>query len=323
MRTLIFNILLTSLFSMAHAEESVLFNIEQLTFPQNGFEKAGEAYFSPDGQKISFQGVPKGDRDYQIYTLDLGTKELIKISQNAGSCTCSYFRPDGEKIIFAASPEKASQAAPGTYKWDLTPFMNIYEANIDGTDPKALTQGAAYHAECAYSPDGTQIVYASNEDGCMNIYVMNSDGSSVKQLTHTENCYNGGPFFSPDGTKIIFRADRQVPHYLQVYMMDADGGNLTQLTNDGAINWAPFWHPTGKAIVYTTSLHGHHNYQVYFLNIETKKQYRVTYSSTFDGLPTFNQQGTKLLWTSKRGDDKTSQVFIADFNVPTDWLENN
>lgn len=319
---IIFNVLFLYMFGTAYSEELTLFNIEQLTSPEMGFEKAGEAYFSPDDQKIIFQGVPKGEENYQIYTMDLNSKKIIKISQGAGACTCSYFRPDGEKIIFAASPEQSQKAEAGRYKWDFTPFMNIYEANVDGTEAVALTHGPAYHAECAYSPDGSHIVYASNEDGSMNIYVMKSDGSDVRQLTETNYCYNGGPFFSPDGTKIVFRADREIPDLLQIYMMDIDGKNLVQLTNNYDVNWAPFWHPSGKAIVYTTSLHGHHNYQIYLLNIETGEQHRVTYYPTFNGLSTLNDDGTKLLWTSKRGKDNTSQVFIADFCMPKEWIEN-
>ena len=322
MQTLIFNILFSCLFIMAYSEESTLFNIEQMTSPNRGFEKAGEAYFSPDSQKIIFQGVPQGEGSYQIYTIDLNTKEMVKISQNAGSCTCSFFRPDGKKIIFAASPQKTHSAPAGKYKWELTPFMNIYEANIDGSEAIALTQGAAYHAECAYSPDGSHIVYASNETGSMNIYVMKSDGTEVKQLTHTSHCYNGGPFFSPDGNKIVFRADRETPDLLQIYTMGCDGENLQQLTDNQAVNWAPFWHPSGKGIIYTTSLHGHHNYQIYLLNIETREPHRMTYSPTFDGLPTFNLEGTKFLWTSKRGKDNTPQVFIADICIPQEWLKN-
>ena len=323
MRKFFFTVSLLFSIGVLYAEESTLFKIEQLTSPELGFEKAGEAYFSPDSQMIIFQGVPTGEDNYQIFTLDLVSKEFLRITKDAGACTCSFFKPDGKKIIYAASPRKSTKAPPGKYKWDFTPYMNIYEANIDGSEPVALTHGAAYHAECAYSPDGTQIVYASNEDGSMNIYVMNSDGTEVKQVTHTTHCYNGGPFFSPDGKKIIFRADRETPNLLQIYMIDSDGENLVQLTNNGAVNWAPFWYPIDNAIAYTTSLHGHHNYQLYFLNIDTGKEYRISYYPTFNGLPTFNNEGSKILWTSKRGEDNTSQVFIADFELPNEWLEND
>lgn len=308
--------------AISHPDEVLLEHVEQLTWPGMGFEKAGEAYFSPDGNTISFQAVPTGKSGYQIFTLDLNTRELRQISQNAETCTCSYFHPDEEKILFAASPEQGHLPQGGKYKWDFTPYMNIFETNLDGTNPVALTQGPAYHAECAYSPDGAHIVYASNESGSMNLYVMRRDGTEVNQITHTTHCYNGGPFFSPDGTKIIFRADRDVPDFLQIYMIDRDGSNLVQLTCNEAVNWAPFWHPSQNVVAYTTSIHGHHNYEIYLLSMSTGQCYRVTHHPAFDGLPSFNLEGTKMLWTSKRGEDNTSQVFIADFSLPPEWLES-
>jgi Tol biopolymer transport system component len=308
---------LIAFFGLCHPDETNLKNIEQLTSTID-FEKAGEAYFSPDSQKIIFQAVPQGEIGYQIFTLDLQSREVVQITQGMGTCTCSFFHPDGKKILFAASPQKPTIHADGNYKWDLTRSMNIYEANVDGSEPIALTQGTAYHAECAYSPDGSHIVYASDEDGSMNIYTMERDGSNVKQLTHTTHCYNGGPFFSPDGTKIVFRADRQSPNLLQIYLMDIDGSNLKQLTDNSAVNWAPFWHPSGTFIAYTTSLHGHANYEIYLLSLLNGTDRRLTYHPAFDGLPSFNKEGTKLLFTSKRGPDNTSQVFMADFNLLKD-----
>lgn len=321
MKRLVLSFLMCFSAAIHATEEPQLCAITQLTFPDMGFEKAGEAYFSPDGNTISFQAIPTGESNYQIYTMDLLTREITKISGSASACTCSFFRPDGQKIIFAASPEKALLPTPGKYKWDLTPYMNIYEANVDGSSAISLTAGPAYHAECAYSPDGSQIVYASDEDGSMNIYIMNRDGTHVRQLTHTTHCYNGGPFFSPDGQKIIFRADREESDLLQIYMMDCDGSNVVQLTHNHAVNWAPFWHPSGKAIVYTTSVHGHHNYQIYFLNIKTGEEHRLTYVPVFNGLPVFNRDGTRMMWTSKRGEDNTSQIFMCNIHIPNEWLE--
>jgi TolB protein len=304
-----------------------LHNIQQLTFPSMGFERAGEAYFSPDGQTIIFQAVPRGQMHYQIYTMNLEEGLPTMVSTGKGACTCAFFRPDGQKIIFASSHEDPyldSQIIPyfqktqtGNYKWDFTPYMNIYEANPDGTDLIRLTNGPAYHAECAYSPDGLSIVYASNEDGSMNIYTMKADGSDQKQITYTDYCYNGGPFFSPDGEQILFRADRSLPDYLQIYVIKTDGANERQLTCNNAVNWAPYWHPGGKVIAFTTSLHGHRHYEIYLLNIENGKQHRLTHSPSFDGLPVFSLDGKKLMWTSKRGLDNTSQLFIADFTMPS------
>lgn len=299
---------------LTHPDETLLENVEQLTSPEMGFEKAGEAYFSPDGRKISFQAVPKGEKGYQIFTLDLETKQLTKISQGALNCTCSFFHPFEKRILFAASPIDPALCGD-KYKWDFTPFMNIYEANLDGSEVVQLTFGPAYHAECAYSPDGKKIVFASNETGSMNLYTMNRDGSDVYRLTKTDHCYNGGPFFSPDGEKIIYRADPDEKDLLQIYRMDKNGENIIKLTDNNAINWAPFW-LNDSIIAFTTSLHGHRNYEIYLLSLKTKNTYRVTHHPAFDGLPSFNKEGNKMLWTSKRGEDNTSQIFMADFKLP-------
>lgn len=300
-------------------ELAALQNIEQLTFPSMGFVKAGEPYFSPEGDEIIFQAVPIGEDEYQIYTLKLSERVPKRVSTGKGACTCGFYRPDGKKIIFASSHSdldpKQKIVDNSKYTWDLTPYMNIYEADRDGSNLKPLTHGPAYHAECGYSPDGSSIVYASNSDGSMNLYTMDADGSNVFQLTHTKHCYNGGPFFSPDGSHVIFRADRDKSHYLQLYMIKTDGTGLKQLTSNKYVNWAPFWHPNGRVIAYTTSRHGHTAYEIYLLNIFTRKEYRLTHNASFDGLCSFSLDGKKIVWTSKRDGDNC-QIFMADFIMP-------
>lgn len=302
-------------FRLNAGEEPYLSNIRQLTYASMGFERAGEAYFSPDEQKIIFQAVPCKNEYYQMYVMDLEEGVPHMVSTGHGACTCGYFRPDGEKIIFASSHE--SSLSCKQYKWDLVPYMNIYEANSDGTQLKKLTEGSAYHAECSYSPDGSRILYAGNEDGSMNLYIIDADGGNKRQLTFNRECYNGGPFFSPDGSRIVFRADRNKPHCLQLYTIDTDGNNERQLTDNGAVNWAPYWHPNGKVVAYTTSIHGHYQYEIYLMNIETGAQCRLTDNPSFDGLPVFNHDGSKIMWTSKRGAEGTCQIFIADFVLPS------
>lgn len=312
------------LFTTCFGEEKYIKNIRQLTFSSMGFKKAGEAYFSPNDQSIIFQAVPEGQKEYQIFSMDLNENKPRLVSTGQGACTCAYFHPHDQKIIFASShsdPHPSEKVVHAGYKWELTPYMNIYEANLDGTNLKPLTTGPAYHAECAYSPDGTKIVFASNEDGSMNLYIMHADGSHIEQLTFSTGVYNGGPFFSPNGSKVIFRADRKQTDYLQIYQIDLTTREEQQLTDNDAVNWAPYYHPDGDKIAFTTSLHGHHRYEIYLLNLATAALQRITDHPSFDGLPVFSHDGKKLLWTSKRSEDKSCQIFIADFINPFD--ENN
>jgi len=325
---------LVLIFSNSYANElfdssrefPILQNIKQVTFSEMGFEKAGEGYFSPDETQIIFQAVPTGEKNYQIYSMDLNELIPKMVSTGKGACTCANFHPNNQKIIFASSHEDPGLNDPdfylsisgynregGNYSWDFTPYMNIYEANVDGSNLTALTSGFSYHAECAYSSDGSKIVYASNVDGSMNIYTMNSDGTNHFQVTHTTNCYNGGPFFSPANNEIIFRADRDKKDYLQIFICNADGSSEKQMTSNHAVNWAPYWHSSGSYFCYTTSLHGHRDYEIYLMDIASGESKRLTYNETFDGLGVFSRCGKKFMWTSKRSSDNTSQLFLADF----------
>jgi Tol biopolymer transport system component len=318
-------------------EGRYLSNIRQVTFANMGLKESGEGYFSPDGRTIIFQAVPVSKEHYQIYTLNLDFGALKMVSTGRGACTCAYFRPDGRKIIFASShldpqldsegnPPSGPQGAEGgkrKYTWNKSPYMDIFEADPDGSNLKRLTDAEGYDAEGAYSPDGKRIAFASNRSGSMEIYVMKADGSEVRRLTDTKDVYNGGPFISPDGKRIIYRADPQEKDVLQVFMMDLDGGNKVQLTDEpDAINWAPYWHPKGRTIVFSSSGPHHSNYDLHLLRVDTPtaagklQRLRITHHPKPDVLPVFSPDGKKLMWTSRRSDDGSSQLFIADFALP-------
>src|SRR5437773_9832853 len=283
------------------AEAAHLTNIKQVT---SGFVPAGEGYFSPDQKQIIFQAEEKdtGNPFYQIFVMDLETGKYRRVSSGIGRTTCSYFSPDGKKIIFASSHldpdakkhqeeeyqrrEEDKQAGRRrNYQWDFDPYMDIFEANPDGSGLKRLTNAKGYDAEGSYSPDGKQIVFCSNRSGESNLelYIMDADGKNVRQLTKTPNCYNGGPFFSPDGKRVIFRSDRKKKDQLQLYVINSDGTGERALTDDlNWVHWAPYWHPDGKHIVYTAADHGdpmkRPNYDVYWMNVETGKRTRLTFA---------------------------------------------
>ena len=81
---------------------------------------------------------------------------------------------------------------------------------------------------------------------------MDADGKNVRQLTKAPGCYNGGPFFSPDGKKVIFRSDRKKKDHLQLYVINSDGTGERALTDDeNWVFWAPYWYKDGNHIIYT------------------------------------------------------------------------
>jgi TolB protein len=320
-------------------EAAHLRNIRLVT---RDFVRAGEGYFSPDGKQIIFQAEEKdtGNPFYQIFVMDLETGKVRRVSPGAGRTTCSYFSPDGKKIIFASShldpdvrkhyaeeyERRAEDQRTGKrrrYQWDFDPYMDIFEANPDGSGLKQLTNTKGYDAEGSYSPDGKEIVFCSNRDGNLELYIMNADGSHVRQLTHAPGCYNGGPFFSPDGKQVVFRSDRKKKDHLQLYVINADGTGERALTDNlDWVYWAPFWYKDGKHIVFTAADHSNPsarpNYDVWWMNVETREKVRITYAPGQDVLPVFNSDGSKLMWTSTRDGRQPTQLYMADFVPPAD-----
>ena len=319
-------------------ESKYMSNIRQVT---NGFEKAGEGYFSPDGKNIIYQAVRREYPFYQIYTQPLDGDRPKLISVGRGRTTCSYFSPDGKRLLWASShldpdlyetedkeirqqEEDRKSGVRRRYSWPFDSHMDIFESDLNGKILRRLTDAEGYDAEGAYSSDGKLIAFCSNRDGDPDIYVMNSDGSNVRQVTDAPG-YDGGPFISPDGKWIVFRSDREKEEHLQIHVIGIDGKNDVALTDTNGVNWGPYWHPTEPLIIWSGADHSNPkarpNYDLWLMRYEVKdgkfvggkETHRVTDSISADVLPVFSPDGKNLMWTSTRTEDHTSQLFIADF----------
>ena len=100
----------------------------------------------------------------------------------------------------------------------------------------------------AWSPDGTQIAFASDRDGDFEIYVMSADGTNPIQLTHNLWEIDAGPSWSPDGKKIAFSSYSHVLR-ADIYVMNADGSNVVNLTqNQDRDEFMASWHPIPLAV---------------------------------------------------------------------------
>ncbi len=141
-----------------------------------------------------------------------------------------------------------------------------------------------------------QIVFASDRDGDFEIYSMNPDGSHQRQLTQN-NDRDLLPRLSPDGTRIGFVSNRDGQGDLHdIYVVDVDGRNLQQLTNEGAEDLA--WSPDGKYIAFTSNRAG--NFEIYVMNADGTNPRRLTFNRVWDNRPAWSPDSTKLAYSSRR-----------------------
>ncbi|WP_396201226.1 hypothetical protein [Gemmatimonas sp.] len=313
--------------------EAHISNIRQLT---NGGENA-EAYFSADGQWITFQSTRDGRTCDQQYVMRRDGSGLTKVSVG-GKTTCGWFLPGSQRLFFA-STHAADSVCPVKpdpsqgYVWGIDPF-DIYTVGRDGKDLKRLTNYGVYTAEGVLSPDGTSIVFTSLKDGDLDIYTMNVDGTNVKRLTTTPG-YDGGPWWSPDGKKIVYRAwhytdpaelkayqdllgKRMIrPNRMELFVMNADGSNQTQITTLGGANFGPSWTPDSKRIIFSSNHRNprSRNFDLFLVNVDGTGLERLTTHEDFDGFPMFSPDGKSLIWASNRHDAKPGEtnLFLADW----------
>lgn len=326
-----------------YSQEKHFKNLKQLTF---GGDNA-EAYFSPDGSKLTMQisHPAKGVPCDQIYMLDLNKdkfapEDLQRISTGTGRTTCSYFMPDGKHILYA-STHKGNHSCPippksnsGKYLWPIYDDYDIYIADLKGNIVKQLTNEKGYDAEAVVSPDGKKIAFTSTRSGDLEIWIMDIDGSNLKQLT-TEYGYDGGCFFSHDSKKLVFRSSRPktdeeikeykdllaqglvAPTNMEIYTMNIDGTDLKQVTNLGKANWSPYWHPSDKKIIFSSNHHSSRGYdfQLFMVDLNGENLEQITFGSDFNAFPMFSPDGKKIVFSSNRNPDKPKEtdLFIADW----------
>src|ERR1041385_7414214 len=317
--------------------EKHLQNLKQLTF---GGENA-EAYFSADGKQLIFQSTREGHGWYQIYTMNIDGSNVKLISNGDGRTTCSYFFPNGKRVLYSSTYLGDKKCPPRPdyskgYVWAVYPAFDIFTANPDGSNVKQLTNTPGYDAETTITLDGKKLVFTSMRSGDLDIYTMDADGKNVRQLTN-ELGYDGGPFWSYDGKQIVYRAyhpqtEKEKQDYLEllkqnlirpttleIWVMNADGSNKRQITENGKANFGPYFFPDGKRIIFASNMDDPkgRNFDLYKINIDGSGLERITFNDTFDGFPMFSPDGRKLVFASNRNAKVQGEtnVFIAD------WVE--
>ena len=223
--------------------------------------------WTQDGNRIifdnprvhSFGGRRDDANGWDIHSLDAGGAYLHRIVDANPEYLPHHgvyadVSPDGSRIVYASCEYPSAR--------ELYPTDDLFERerynyeivirNIDGTDPRRLTENIVMDHYPVWSPDGSRIAFARTARGRgipdgvpVGIVVAAADGSDQRTITDQ---WASSISWSPDGQRLAFL---QVEGY--VYIVGADGSNLIQLSGGGMVTEAPVWSPDGSLVAFGRS----------------------------------------------------------------------
>ncbi len=190
------------------------------------------AKFSPDGSKIAYQEYDWGTRKSNIYIADKnGNNAKYLVTSNISDQNIDWTK-DAQSIVF-------------TYLKDNN--LSIYLKSLDSKIFKKISTHSANDFAVSTSKKLNKIAFLSDKTGKVDLFVMNLDGSNLKNVTpnlktvdaEISNIWAYSTCWSPDGKKIVFTA--MLNGNLEIFIINADGTDLRQITNNNDTDMTPFW----------------------------------------------------------------------------------
>ncbi len=201
--------------------------------------------FSPDGTALLFSSNRTGPNPTLWRIVLAGGGGITKITNTLAEDYEPCVSPDTTFIVYASNPPYADEP-------------QIWKVDYNGLLPTQLRVGRSPDL----SPYGTKILFirVDKESGREQLWIMSTDGSGETQLTSNTEYNIDSARWSPDGEKIIFASDEGVDsrkrHNYDIWIMDTDGTNRTQLTTNGSHDDNPYWDRNGKFVYFRSNRGG-------------------------------------------------------------------
>ncbi|MEZ6004563.1 MAG: hypothetical protein R3F33_10310 [Planctomycetota bacterium] len=261
------------------------------------------AYYMPDGKHVLFASTqsaheecpPKADQsrgyvwalypEYDIFVRNIETGEEHLLIGGPGYDAEATVAPTGDKLVFTSL---------------RSGDVELWTANLDGTNLHQVTDKVGYDGGAFFSPDGQWLVFRSTEFGTEDRERRIADYQS------------------------LLAQDLVRPSRMELMLVKADGSERRQLTQLGGANFAPSFFPGGKRIIFATNHHDSNkpamNFDMFAVDIDGGNLERISWfngedGKQFDGFPLFSPDGRFLAFSSNRGDGppRETNVFIAEW----------
>lgn len=214
--------------------------------------------WSPDSTQITYSSDVAEAGNLDVYVMNNDGSGKTRLTNAPGEDRGTSWTSDGEKIVFHSSRDR-----------DETHTFDVWIMNPDGSgQTKIFTNGSAAYV-CGDSQTGTIVFNSSgdplgtNPTGDFEIFTMDIDGTNVFQVTDN-TVLDSGPKWSPDCSQISYNS-LDAGNSLDIFRVDADGSDITNLTNTpGVFDAFSAWSPDGERIVFSSNRDG--NFEIYTMD---------------------------------------------------------
>ncbi len=195
--------------------------------------------------------------------------------------------------------------------------LSLYIMDADGENVDRITQERDSHPNLSSTG---QIVYESAIDGQNDIFTLSDrDDNTPANLTNTDDTWEYFPMWSPDNSLIVYVSDWGGDE--EIWVMDADGGNPTQLTDNDTLDTAPAWSPSGKQIIFQSNRDGDND--LYIMTIDGEDVVQLTDNDDEDIRPIFSPDKTAIAFVSDRDGNNEIYIMNPDGTLPTRLTDND
>lgn len=253
-----------------------------------GAHYLGQPDLAPDGKQVVYSGWP----GLYIYNLANDTVQQITEGERDSHAVWS---PDGRSIIFVNSRNF---------------FSALFRYDVVSGERQQLTN-YQNDLEPDWSPDGERVVFTTSRDGFQEIYSMRPDGTDLRRLTQNTNQNDLRARYSPDGQSIAYMTNYSVGDGTgEIWVMNADGTQPHQITNNNEDDSQPIWSPNGRYIVFTgraadTSL------DLFVYDFQTGLVRQITALPTIDANPVWSPDSEWIAFVSYTTDGQQSQINLT------------
>jgi len=224
---------------------------------------------SPDGKHVLYSAY-LADNNYEVYSLDLDNGTVAQLTSLFGVDNAPEISPDKQQLVYMHN-----SVAKNTFQIMIANANGSNSGNIPGINGWDPT----------WSPDGTQILFASDKNGTNQLYTVKLDGSKLKKITNLP-AIRGRSDWSPDGQYIVTYSGE--PWKRELFIMNADGSNVRQLSPSGGNSQGPSFSPDGKWVAFTAYF-DHYNEdngcEIYIIRIDGTDLRRLTDNDYCDYQP--------------------------------------